>query len=941
MKKIAYILLLIGWCTTAPRQLSGQGWVRTFPRLLQPAGLYQTSDQGMVFVANAQLAGPLQQDIAVVKTAQDGKQQWLQQFGGSGNDLGYALDLAADGQSLVVTGEKGLSANSSDTWLARLSIDGRVIWEREYNLGVKDAGKGVRILPDSGLVLVADTEAGLRLLRLNSSGDTIWTRSFPQTAGMKAKSLELLPDQGCLITLLQNNLPLIAPIATVLRVDANGQQQFLQDFQHLSAYVSTDVAKAVPVSDTLYWLAHRDSVYRINAAGQQLNAVHLQASLDLYATDLLPAPDGGFWVLGTAYSLAAPPQSKIYFGRFSREGTPLWVRQIPAPSYLHAGWSMTRLENGGFVLSGTYRRDSRYFSYLLQTDSLGMSFTNVASGRVYWNRQQSCPDTSDILPLSGWVVKVQHPNGEIQYTSTDEQGYFNAPVGMGAHQLSLLLPGNWWQKNCAPDVSLTFDTTFSEKSAVLPVQAALNCPLPWVDIGADRQQACVEADWSLQYINRGTAPAPNAILTLQLDSMLQLLSAERPYQTLSNHRYRFELGDLAPQTLHNFKVRIKPDCNAETGRALCAEAIIEPAAPCETNNVPLIVVSGVCEGDSVRFRIQNLGGDMDGPQSYVIVEDNIVLFQGQYQLRSGQTQQHAVPGNGSTWRLEAQQAPGVSPLLSDPYVAAVVEACTASGAFSTGFLNQFSLYDGGFFRETDCQTLSVNRPAIEKEGVPLGYGAQHYVPVNTKLEYTLYVQNTGLDTVRAAVLLDTLDTGVLDAGSVLPGPSSHPYRWQLEGGGVLRMVFDNLALPPATTDSVNSRAWVNFSIAMQKDLPVGTVIRNTAATYLGYRPPVYSNESWHTIGVPLYSDPPARPTPPSALWSYPSPAFDAVTLQLKTPGQYRVTLCDISGRILLEKDFTGDLLVIPDEWLPSGVFVATVRSQGKRVGSTKIIKMNE
>lgn len=896
----------------------------------------------MVFVANAQLAGPLQQDIAVVKTAQDGKQQWLRQFGGNANDLGYALDLAADGQSLVVTGEKGLSSNSSNTWLARLSIEGTVLWEREYNLGVKDAGKGVRLLPDGGLVLIADTEEGVRLLRLNAVGDTLWTRAFPQTTGMKAKSLELLPDQGYLITLLQNNLPLIAPIASVLRVAANGQAQFLQHFQHLSAYVSTDMARAVPVSDTLYWLAHRDSVYRINATGQQLGAVHLQAALDLYATDVLPAPDGGFWVLGTAYSLSAPPQSKIYFGRFNRDGAPLWVRQFPAPSYLHAGWSMTRLTNGGFVLSGTYRRDSRYFSYLLQTDSLGMSFTNVASGRVYWNRQASCTDTTDILPLAGWVVKVRHPNGEIQYVSTDAQGYFNAPVGIGAHQLSLLLPGNWWQKSCAPDVSLTFDTTFSEQSAVFPVLAALNCPLPWVDMGVDRLQACMETDWSLQYMNRGTAPAPDATLILQLDSMLQLLSAERPYQALPNRRYRFELGNLAPQAMHSFKVRVKPDCNAEVGRTLCAEALMAPAIPCETNNsTPLIVVSGACEGDSVRFRIQNLGGDMNGPQSYVIVEDNIVLFQGQYQLRSGQVQQHAVPGNGSTWRLEAQQAPGVSPLLSDPYVAAVVEACTASGAFSTGFLHQFSLYDGGFFRETDCQTLSVNRPAVEKEGLPLGYSAQHYVPANTDLEYTLYFQNSGIDTVRSAVLLDTLDTGVLNAGSVVPGPSSHPYRWQLEGRGGLRLAFDNLVLPPAAVDSVNSRAWVNFRIAMQKGLPVGTVIRNRAATYLGYRAPVYSNESWHTIGAPLYTDPPARPTPPSALWSYPSPTFDAVTLQLKTPGQYRVTFCDISGRILLEKDFVGEVLLIPDEWLPSGVFIATVRSKGKRVGSTKIIKMNE
>ena len=941
MKSIQYTILPLWVFLSLANPASGQGWVRTYPRLLQPAALHQTPDQGSVFIASLQLTGPVQQDIALVKTGQDGRQQWLRRFGGTANDIGHALDLTPGGW-IVAAGEKGLSSASSNAWFAKIAMDGSTIWEKEYNLGVKDAAKGIRALPDGGFIAIADTEEGLRLLRLDTHGDTLWTKGFPQTFGMKAKSVEVLPNGGYLIALVQNNLPLVAPIAGVLKTGPDGQFVFFNTFQHLSGYASTDLAKAVRAADTLYLLAHRDSIYQLDSSGQLRQALRLQAPLDLYTTDILPATDGGFWALGTAYTLATPPQSRLYFGRFTRTGVPIWLRQIPGPSYLHATWAMARADDGGFLLSGNYRQDNRYFSYIVRTDSSGMTFTNTASGRVYWNKHTNCGDSTDIKPLSGWMVKITHPNGETHYASTDDQGYFSTPVGLGVHQLSLLLPGNWWGKDCAPDVALNFDTTFSEQSAVFPVQTALVCPLPWVDIGTNHLQPCVETALAVRYANRGTATAPNASLTLRLDPALALLGAEKPFTPLGNNRFHFTLGDLSPLQQEAFNIQVKPDCGAPLGSALCAEAVIQPDTPCTAaNNVPLIVVSGRCEGDSVRFRLQNLGGDMNGPQEFIIIEDNIVLFQGQYELRTGQQHQHAVPINGSTWRLEAEQAPGVSPLLSDPYIAAVVEGCSASGAFSTGFLNQYSLFDGGFFREIDCHELSMFRPANEKIGYPLGFGAPHYIPANTDLEYTLHVQNTGPDTVRAVVLLDTLDAMRLDVSTIQPGASSQPYRWRLEGQGVLRFAFDSLLLPPASVDSLQSRVWVKFRVGQWPNLPVGTVIHNGAAVYLGFNAPAQSNETWHTIGAPLYQEPPLRPVPESALWVYPTPASGSVMLQLKRSGAYEVVVYDVGGRLIVEKAFAGTHLLMPDAWLPPGVFVVVVRTGGQLVGATKIIKLKE
>jgi len=145
---------------------------------------------------------------------------------------------------------------------------------------------------------------------------------------------------------------------------------------------------------------------------------------------------------------------------------------------------------------------------------------------------------------------------------------------------------------------------------------------------------------------------------------------------------------------------------------------------------------------------------MDGPREFLIVEDDVMMFNEAYELNSGQLLQRTVLANGSTWRLEAEQAEG-HPGISMPSV--TVEGCITAGfPFSTGFVTQFVQDDADRHRDIDCQENIGAYDPNDKQSDPKGVGSDQYIEANSELEYKIRFQNTGTDTAFTVVVRDTL-----------------------------------------------------------------------------------------------------------------------------------------------------------------------------------------
>lgn len=915
-----------------------QGWQRTLAALLNPAAVCQTPDGGAAMLANSVPDGPQGRQIVLSKMDQDGRLQWQKSFGALGDDEGRSMVLTTDG-NLAIAGKISFLPNNGDAFLALYHLNGQKIWERNYNFGVLDDAKCLRQMPDGGFAMAVEADNQLRLLRCDASGIELWSKTYPSTNGLLVKHLENRNDGGWVITLLRNSLPIGAPAAVVLQISPAGDLEFQSTIPHFSNFVTTDQVRCKPASDSTFWLIHRDSVYLLDRDTTMLRQWRIVSPPDLYLTDLLPADDGGLFVLGTQYSFNGAAFSRAYFARFRADGVETWRRFFDAPSSLHSTWAAERARDGGFFLSGNYAKNGQYFSYLLRTDSLGQAFSNQISGRVFWDKNDDCSESGGEPPLKVWMLRIELPNGEFHYANTDNTGAYTVQVGLGEHKVSVLLPNGLWSASCAQDVTVVFDAPFQSQALDFPIKNTAFCPLPRVDAGVDYWLQCTENTFFVHYANAGTALAENAAVTLQLDSLLTLTGASQAFSQIGPHSWRFPLGDLQPLADSSFWVKIQVGCGADVlGRTLCLEASIEPDQPCLSPITgPLLIAEGRCEGDSVRFHVFNLGLPMTESQPYIVVEDDIMFLPatGELQLGAGEEWILSLPANGSTWRFELLQNPGIPDWLSDPQVAAIVEGCSTTGGFSTGYVNQFSLYDGGYFDETECRTVVASAAGEEKVAYPAGWTVAHLIQPNTDLEYALHFQNLTGDSVLALTLRDTIDHLLLDPGSLLPGPASHPYQFDMSGLGVLNFRFMGIAL----TDS--ARVWVKFRVQQRADLSEGTVIRNRAWAYPDFDAPMRTNETFHTIGPALLVGNGGGPPMNARTFRvWPVPTSAGLTIELHEAGHYVCKITDLTGRLVLEKNFSEETLYLTESELPNGVLIATIFQNNLRVGQARVVKLN-
>ncbi|MCC7466201.1 MAG: T9SS type A sorting domain-containing protein [Saprospiraceae bacterium] len=932
MKRLLPYLL---FCLVFPA--SAQGWRQTFGGMLSPAGMCQTPDGGAVLLANSVPGGSQGRQVVLTKTDQDGRVQWQKSFGAAGDDEGRSLLLSAAGD-LIVAGKMAFMANNGDAFLVKYDLGGQKIWERVYNFGVLDDAKCMRQTSDGGFILALEADNQLRLLRTDAQGMELWTKAFPATAGLSVKHLEIRSDGGLVVTMLRNNLPIGAPAAVVLQLNMAGDAESEVTLPHYSSYITTDQVRCLPATDSTFWLMHRDSLYLLDRDTTVLKRWEIATAPDFYLTDIATVKDGGVLALGTNYSFSGQAFSHSVLIRFQADGTELWRRNYEAPSTLHSTWSLFPASDGGFFLSGNYAKGNSYFSYLLRTDSLGQTFTNQISGRLFYDENLDCTHQNAELPLKSWVLKLVRPNGDIHYCNTNAQGNYHIEAGLGEHTLSVLLPNGLWQALCQQDVPLVFSQPFQSDTVDFPIKNAVFCPLPRVDAGVDYWIACQENTFWVQYANAGVDMVADAVVTLTLDTLLSITGASIPFSQSGPQSWAFPVGDLQALSDSGFQVQVMVDCAADIlDRTLCVHAEIDPADPCLAPIAdPLLVIDGRCEGDSVRFHVFNLGAPMTEPRPYIVVEDNIIFLQsnGEFLLDSGAEWIFSVPANGSTWRMEILQDPDMPDWLADQVTSAVVEGCSNSGGFSTGFVNQFSQHDGGYFAETECRPVVPGPQGLQKAAFPAGWTDEHLIQANTDLEYSLHFQNLTGQTIHTLTLRDTLDAQ-LNPGVVLAGPASHPYQWELMGEGVVSFRFANLAL----ADS--ARVWVKFRVSQDPDLPPGAVILNQAWAYADFLSPQPTNETYHTIGHPVFTET-KEPIGAAAtkIRLYPNPTSAGITIALSEKGMYQCRVMDATGKTILNQNFHDHQFQIPAHALPAGVFMVTIHnSQGKLIGQQKGVRL--
>ena len=472
------------------------------------------------------------------------------------------------------------------------------------------------------------------------------------------------------------------------------------------------------------------------------------------------------------------------------------------------------------------------------------------------------------------------------------------------------------------------------------------CPVIDVDIATGWLRPCVETTYFVDFINKTSTPATNAYIEVSVDIPLQVLGASLPY-TSNGNVHTFQLGTLGAFEFGSFTIDIFTPCDEPVGKTYCLEAHAFPdtcLAPPEANwDGSEIEVSAACDNDNVTFTLRNVGaGDMTTPLGYIVVEDNVLLMQNQFQLNAGEELQFPYTADGSFYRFEAQQPAG-HPGLNQAI--AWAEGCGGNGNLSLGFVNQYNLGDEEPWIDIFCLESLNSYDPNDKQGFPRGVGEQHYIGQNVDIEYLIRFQNTGTAPAINIEIRDTLPVQWLDPNTVRPGASSHPYQFDMLDNGVVVFKYQDIYLPDSNANFDASQGFVKFRISQRKDILLETEIKNTAAIFFDFNAPVITNRTLHTVGKDylVLSNTQSVFDPRLQVQVIPNPASGQVHVLdeglEKAHSGLTFRLISMLGEQVVTGSFDGNTYTFDASKLPPGIYGYEIRNQGQLAATGKLLKV--
>lgn len=653
---------------------------------------------------------------------------------------------------------------------------------------------------------------------------------------------------------------------------------------------------------------------------------------------VLEQPDGTLAIVGSI-------DNDIVIQKTGADGTPIWEKKFGTPGRVARAADASVTHDGGYVVGGSIKTSGGLvLAYIFKTDLNGIIKPGLITGNVLQDFNLDCAQNTGDIPMENWVVTAFKDSTRILYGTTDAFGNYRIESDSGRYTLHLTLPSPYWAA-CNNDVT-TFVGYLDSVQVHFLAKPLASCPYMTVDHSYSRVRPCTQTTFQVRYCNLGTITAQSAYVQIKIDSLFTFLTGSILPSANVDNMLTFPLGDVAPLECRQFNFTAEVACNLDTGLVACSQAHIFPDSLCFPGGPnwsgAFIAVAGKCLGDSIQFTLKNIGTGPSQTLEYIVIEDAVLLRQGNFQLAPDQEMILTQPTNGSTFHLLAQQEPGV-PGNDQPTVG--VEACVGNGSqvpVSTGFFNQFSQNDAAPFLSDFCLPVVNSYDPNDKQAFPTGFGEAHNIFAHTELEYQIRFQNTGTDTAFRVVLLDTL-SAYLDPASIRPGASSHPYRFSVEDNGVLRFTFQPIHLPQAAVNEAASQGFVSFRIRQKAGNRVGTKFQNRAGIYFDFNKPVITNAVAHTIHQPLIrvTSFVAQPKAPAIrILAYPNPFVDQIRFEIiqESAVEAQLEVYNLAGQCLNRQKFSGNTLLLARDGLPSGLYCFVIRGEkGELLGAGKMV----
>ena len=166
----------------------------------------QTIDGGYIITGEVSSSGNGSSDVLLIKTDQKGQEEWIQNFGGSDYDIGNSIEQTYDGGYIITGSTRSYGNGSSDVLLIKTDQQGQEEWIQTFGGGYIDIGNSIKQTSDNGYIITGYTQSygnGSRdvwLIKTNSQGNEEWNQTFGGSYIDIGNSIQQTIDGGYIIT---------------------------------------------------------------------------------------------------------------------------------------------------------------------------------------------------------------------------------------------------------------------------------------------------------------------------------------------------------------------------------------------------------------------------------------------------------------------------------------------------------------------------------------------------------------------------------------------------------------------------------------------------------------------------------------------------------------------------------------------------------------------
>ncbi len=286
-------------------------------------------------------------DICITRINPKGETVWRKLIHGDKEDRGMAISRAKDGNLLILGSGKSFNHNGDrDLYVAKLSLDGEILWQHAYGGDRDEFAGGIAGTNDGGVLIVGSSESydkkgykDILVIRLDKEGHTLSQKTIGGKRDEEAKALTRTAD---------GNFMMVGS----REVDRAGDSDFF--------------------------------LLKLNQNGEKIWARTLGEENHDVLNAVTPTPDGGIVATGSTRSFGSE-QTDLSVMYFDKTGKLIW-HKIYGYEYYDEGNAVTMTKDGGFMIAGVTNSMGKgdYDIYIIALNRKG----SLIWSKLYGNRDK-------------------------------------------------------------------------------------------------------------------------------------------------------------------------------------------------------------------------------------------------------------------------------------------------------------------------------------------------------------------------------------------------------------------------------------------------------------------------------------------------------------------------------------------------------------------------